>query len=177
MTDTAPKRRWFAFSLRTLFVAVTVVCVLIPWGIKNWRRVREREDLFRAFCARGAALGPVFAPGEPIIYKVTGKPIPWSWRLFGAEDPGADIWLPPDKFTADERDHLQALFPEAFVVWWDEKNQRLLEVEDPAGTFPALWKCPQCGYVWRGEFTSRGEAVASAQREMETHDADQHPAR
>ena len=27
MTETKPKRRWFRFSLRTLFVLVTIICI------------------------------------------------------------------------------------------------------------------------------------------------------
>ena len=40
---TAPsKRRWFRFSLRTMFVVVTVIGVYIGWQLKI---VRERKDL------------------------------------------------------------------------------------------------------------------------------------
>jgi hypothetical protein len=31
----APKRRWFQFSLRTLFVVVTVLCVWLAWNINT----------------------------------------------------------------------------------------------------------------------------------------------
>lgn len=172
-----PKRRWFRFGLRTLFVLVTLVCGLTAWTIHNFRQVQERNTLLRAFTARGAALGPMFQPGEPIIYKDTGKQIPVAWRLFGAETPGADIWLPPGKFTDEERHHLQVLFPDAYVVWWDDKSGRLLETEDPIGVFPALWKCPKCSYLWSDQFGSRSEAVAAAKHVIETHDASQHPSR
>jgi hypothetical protein len=35
----APERRWFRFSLRTLFIAVTVIAVTtasIAWAVKTW---------------------------------------------------------------------------------------------------------------------------------------------
>jgi hypothetical protein len=172
----APKHRWQRFSLRKLFVMVTVICGLTAWSIHNWRQAHERETLLRAFTARGAALGPSFYPGEPIVYKETGNSVPLMWRLFGAEEPGGDIWLPPDKFTADERSHLQSLFPDVYVVWWDDKNERLLEAEDPSGVFPAMWQCPKCGYVWDGgKFASRSEAVESANQQAASHYADRHP--
>ena len=33
MTETKPKRRWFRFSLRTLFVVITVICVVVNWKV------------------------------------------------------------------------------------------------------------------------------------------------
>ena len=40
--DEKPKRRWFRFSLRMLFVLVTVLCVWIGW---NANIVRERKSI------------------------------------------------------------------------------------------------------------------------------------
>ena len=42
----APKRRWFRFSLRTLFVVVTVCCVWLGWQLHI---VRERQAMLREF--------------------------------------------------------------------------------------------------------------------------------
>lgn len=45
MTDNAtpaPKRRWFRFSLRTLFVALTAIAILLGWVA--WRLERARQD-------------------------------------------------------------------------------------------------------------------------------------
>src|SRR5689334_15296249 len=109
---TAPQRRWFRFSLRTMMLAVAIVGGLTMWTLQNWRDVRARETLLRAYCARGAGLGPMFAAGELIIGKETGRPIPWMWRFLGAENPGGDIWLSPDEFTPSEKARLQALYPD-----------------------------------------------------------------
>ena len=35
MTETKPKRRWFRFSLRTLFVLVTIIGVGAGYAIKS----------------------------------------------------------------------------------------------------------------------------------------------
>ena len=40
---TAP-RRWFRFSLRTLFVVVTIACVFAGWIAYQLDWIRERHD-------------------------------------------------------------------------------------------------------------------------------------
>jgi magnesium-transporting ATPase (P-type) len=50
MTDPTPPHRWFRFSLRTLFVLVTVFCVILAAGVAYaawYRRYKawEREQL------------------------------------------------------------------------------------------------------------------------------------
>jgi hypothetical protein len=37
MTEVISTRRWFRFSLRTLLVLVTLVCVYLGWA-GNWKR-------------------------------------------------------------------------------------------------------------------------------------------
>jgi hypothetical protein len=171
----APKRR-FRWSLRTMFVVVTLFAGLTAWTLHNLHQVRERESLSRAFFAQGAAIGPTFQPGEPIIYKETGRAIPWMWWLLGAEDPGGDIWLSPEMFSEDEKRHLQSLFPEVYVVWVDMKNGRLLEEEEPTGIFAARWRCPTCGFIWDdgAQFASRSEAIKATARAMDNHNSSLH---
>ena len=45
MTETKPKRRWFRFSLRTLFVLVTIACIWLGYSF-NW--IRQRHDYLKA---------------------------------------------------------------------------------------------------------------------------------
>ena len=42
MIETKPKRRWFRFGLRTLFIAITLISILIA-PLLFWYRGRERE--------------------------------------------------------------------------------------------------------------------------------------
>jgi hypothetical protein len=47
----APKRRWFRFSLRTLFVVVTVGCIWLAWNVnivQQRKAVRERARVEKA---------------------------------------------------------------------------------------------------------------------------------
>jgi hypothetical protein len=41
MTPTPPRRRWYQFSLATMFVVVTVVAIGV-WQFKEWQRGNER---------------------------------------------------------------------------------------------------------------------------------------
>ena len=50
MTETKPKRRWFRFSLRTLLVTVTLLCVWLGWQA---RIVQERKGLLELLTQSG----------------------------------------------------------------------------------------------------------------------------
>ena len=65
---TAPKRRWFRFSLRTMFVVVTVLCVWLGYQL-NW--IRQRRDFYVRYNGRfttepfnGSAPGVLWLFGE-----------------------------------------------------------------------------------------------------------------
>ena len=52
MTETKPKRRWFRFSLRTLFFVVMGVCAALAWVSLNIRQVRERDSMLQRIHAQ-----------------------------------------------------------------------------------------------------------------------------
>ena len=93
----SPTRRRFRFSLRTLFVLVTLAALWIGWSF-NW--IRQRRDFVR----EGNTLGAV-AHGS------TSRAPGLLW-LFGEQ--GAEVVL---LFTDDKADYDRArrLFPEAQV--------------------------------------------------------------
>ena len=98
MTETKPKRRWFRFSLRTLFVVVTIVGVAACWVTYQLNWIRQRH----AFLNSSDVLSE--APGfsnEPAIW-------PLSW--FGEPAPRKHF-VP---FAKIER--AQQLFPEAPIM-------------------------------------------------------------
>lgn len=103
-TPTPPRRRWFRFSLRTMFVLVTVFAVFVGWLAREWRIVREREEWIRYnydgdhphWLAQGDDLG-------------VSLPI---WRTWLGDHPVRSIY-PYDAWTAEERSKAERLFPEA----------------------------------------------------------------
>jgi hypothetical protein len=95
--DEKPRQRRFRFSVRTLFILVTIVAIWIGWSF-NW--IRQRREFVRPGNELGAAVstGEVRAPGM-------------LW-IFGEQ--GAQVVL---LFTDKESDFERArrLFPEAHV--------------------------------------------------------------
>ncbi len=98
----APKRRWFRFGLRTLFVLVTLVSVCCWLGL-NYRQVRVREYLYqRATNNSAGTLEPPYATELPMI-----------WRLMGARQ--VDGFLLEPYASDEDVEELRAAFPEAVV--------------------------------------------------------------
>lgn len=94
---TPPRRRWFRFSLRTLFVVVTLLCVLLGGWMSyqlNW--IRRRHDYLREH-----GLHPM---------RVT-QSAPWSLRPF--REPGVSILIVN---TDDELAIVRSLFPETSIL-------------------------------------------------------------
>lgn len=102
---TTPRRRW-SFSLRTLFVVVTVVAIPLGWiGYQlNW--IRQRAIFLD---------GPHRGPWRS--YEAHGKLLPWHLALF-AEMSYSQIEL---NTAATDRDFemTKRLFPEAEIVIYD----------------------------------------------------------
>ena len=92
--------RFFRFSLRTLFVAVTVLCLYFGW---QWRIVHERK----------VARTLLESPEHDAFYVdyLPDKPhIPWIRRLLG-DSPIISIGVRNER----DKDIAQTLFPEAEV--------------------------------------------------------------
>src|SRR5260221_160080 len=89
---TARKRRWPQFSLRTMFVMVTLFAVWLGW---NLHIVRERDKVLdslkrdhRIF-AEGEYANVVVVEDKPFVFKrgllAASGSLPISWRLLGAK--------------------------------------------------------------------------------------------
>lgn len=91
------RRRWYRFSLRTLLVVVTVMCVYLGWAI-NWKRQRE------AFLMTGG----VFDHSD------SDFPAPILVRAVGAKGYHYPmLWKPSDLQLQEAR----RLFPEANLMY------------------------------------------------------------
>ena len=100
MTDAQPKRCWFRFSLRMMFVLVAVASVPMCWvGYQlNW--IRQRHRFLREH--RQFDYNEMRMWGDDRF--------PWSLRLFGEREKWV-VFAP-----ANETDEAAKLFPEARVV-------------------------------------------------------------
>jgi len=98
-----PKRRWFAFSLRTMFVVMSVFAIWFGWNV---RCVRQRELAMQS--------------GEPAIvgigtYELNPgcRKLPYMWRWLGAT-PYYVIYLRPSA-TPEDIARWKAMFPDARI--------------------------------------------------------------
>jgi hypothetical protein len=118
MTETKPKRRWFRFSLRTLFFVVMGVCAALAWVSLNIRQVRERDSMLKRIKAQGEEGFITFHTIDEEKPK-----LPLLWRIFGAQPlVFTDIKLSREKWTAEEIAKIESLFPEADIFVSDHHD-------------------------------------------------------
>jgi hypothetical protein len=99
---TKPDRRWFRFSLRTLFAVVTVFCIVGGWAAYQLNWIRERQafrESGKIVYAWGTNHGPD-APGMLWMFGETGES-------------GLRLDVAPDD---PELKRAQAMFPEAIIT-------------------------------------------------------------
>jgi hypothetical protein len=107
----AAKRRWFSFSLRTLFVVVTGVCL---WLSLNIYQVRQRREAIEYIKAKGGGMWSLPPRRSTRAKTYPADHLPLVWRLLGAEPVGTiQLYFP--LFTEGDRERIAPLFPEADV--------------------------------------------------------------
>ena len=113
-----PHRRWFRFSLRTLFVAVTLFACWLGWQMKF---IRDRKEMRQWIVAQGGHTGNFGDPFADDLFNEESEeiapPIPWLRQILGDEGIGY-IELPRKSSSAD-RNRIAALFPEANILPWE----------------------------------------------------------
>jgi hypothetical protein len=110
----ARKRRWLRFSLRTMFVVMTIICV---WFGLNLHAVRQREQVLRDLKARGDNYWFRPFPGRQL------GPLPISWQIVGAEQVGhieisnrKNELDPSHTIDSEEHRRMRAMFPESTIT-------------------------------------------------------------
>jgi len=108
MMRALPRRRWFQFSLRTMFVVVTVFAVWLGWQLKI---VNERQAFLLWVENTGGVYGPVVANSGH-----QDQPQIQFWRIwlgdFGVIVIGLGKQFENDQGKAEEA---RQLFPEADI--------------------------------------------------------------
>lgn len=95
--------RWRRFSLRSMFVALTLIGCWLGWNVPQ---IRERRQLLDSLRAREA----VIREGDPLV----GRPLPLSWRLLGAQ-PVYYIELKLSRTSEDDFRAIDRLVPETAI--------------------------------------------------------------
>ena len=94
MTETKPKRRWFRFSLRTLFVLVTIIGVAAGWVEQQLNWIRQRHTFLQAH-------------DRSLLCSDT-RPAPWQLRVFGEPGYEHQMLMIEQKYLQQAKE----LFPE-----------------------------------------------------------------
>jgi hypothetical protein len=105
--STARKSRWFAYSLRTLFVAVTAASCIVGWIVYQLDWIKQR----RAVLANYSVTVPVIC----FIDKQDCDSAPWPLAWFGEQAAGSPEFYLPATTPDAEVIHIQSLFPETHV--------------------------------------------------------------
>jgi len=102
-------RRRFQFSLRTLFVLVTIVAAPLAWLAVQLKWIHDRHD----------AWDWAMDYNEPVLVSLAPPEIefPWVLRMLGEKSHATTLYFSPR--TAEEKEpvsRVRALFPEANVL-------------------------------------------------------------
>lgn len=102
------RRRWYQFSLRTFFVLVTLVCLVVGYWVhwaKEWKRLRDE--------ALNSGLVTLDISGDRRRQPLTSPPLLlWPFASYGY----AGLLLTERHREAEMR----RLFPEAEIIWIDD---------------------------------------------------------
>jgi hypothetical protein len=100
MIDMIPRTRWFAFSLRTMFVGVTLLATSLGWVCYSLNWVRERHALFALY--------------EEDLWPLDKKTVsPGMLWIFGEK--GQPYLFIAQPVFQRELDEMQKAFPEAKI--------------------------------------------------------------
>jgi hypothetical protein len=103
-----PKRRWRRFSIRTLLVAVTIVCLWLGWQVNT---VWQRRGLLDLVSERGGAY--LFVADSNPFEAADRAPLDLSYMQNKLGDQLVRWIEVPDDFPERDRQRIRRAFPEA----------------------------------------------------------------
>jgi hypothetical protein len=119
----APKRSWCSYSLRTLFVVVTVFGIWLGWELES---IRARKEFLATDPARiaGMAYEEIYAPLIPY------PTIPF-WRAWLGDKPQATINISSTS-PIEDFERAKGLFSEALILSIESDTDPRLAFRRPA---------------------------------------------
>ncbi len=108
MSDPGAKRRWFTFSLRTLFVVVTVFACWLGWNVN---RVRQRNHLIE----HPRQLDHQPSPAPYWVIRCDEDKLPIAWRMLGARHDWATWLVQNESLTEAELRRAAILLPDCKI--------------------------------------------------------------
>jgi hypothetical protein len=113
----APKRRWFRFSLRTLFVVVTVFGIWLGWQLHFVTRRKQAINWLEE--AGGLAIHSSWVRDDPSLARDRPDVLNWPqlpfWRRWLGDETIVEIWIPKDAYNEANIARLAKCFPEAVL--------------------------------------------------------------
>jgi len=112
MPTDPPRRRWFCFSLRTLFLIVTILGVFLGWLGVQTKWIRDRHEALKWAESYG-----FYETGHSLVVTHTApgpRDAPWSIHILG-EAGIAQISLVAHHADQREVERFTGLFPEAEI--------------------------------------------------------------
>jgi hypothetical protein len=115
MSTQTPPRRWFRYSLRTMFVVVTLFALWLGWELKF---IRDRRSFLKSMDEMREAEMAQTANGLTVafigtIVRISDRGIPF-WRRWLGDEAQALMTLPQSSTDAD-MENAKRLFPEATI--------------------------------------------------------------
>jgi hypothetical protein len=122
MSDPIPERRWFRWSLKTLFVLILLLAIPLGWTTAQFKWIRDRRKALHGLEQSRRAF--ILDWESSFVHDPDDK-LPWSLRLFG-EDSVRQIFIRHGRES--ELEPLRILFPEADVT---ADKSRIVGMQSP----------------------------------------------
>jgi len=103
-TPAPPRRRWFRYRLRTLFVAVLLLAIPLGWIAVQLKWIHDRRE--RLEWIKDGRAYYIYAPDEPSIS---------FWRRWMGDRNIEQLMLVQEQVSQAELEEIRSLFPEAEI--------------------------------------------------------------